>query len=66
MRKLLKNRTLAGIAVILLSLLVCFGLTPLFNEAMTARTEIARVRTTIDRGALILISILLVDKYEET
>jgi len=50
MKKLLKNRTLAGVAVIILSLIVCFGLTPLFNDAMTARTDIARVKTEIKRG----------------
>ena len=53
MKKLLKNRTLAGIAVIILSFIVCFGLTPLFNDAMTARTDIARVKTEIKRGDLI-------------
>lgn len=50
MKKLLKNRTLAGAAVIVLSLVVCFGLTPLFNDAMTARADITRVRADIKRG----------------
>lgn len=66
MKKFLKNRTLAGIAVIILSLIVCFGLTPLFNDAMTARTDIARVKTEIKRGELItpdMLEIVTVGAY---
>lgn len=50
MKKLLKNRTLIGALVIVLSLIICFGLTPLFNDALTAQAEIPRVRTEIARG----------------
>ncbi len=38
MKKLLKNRTFIGALCIFLSLVICFGLTPLFNNAMTAQT----------------------------
>jgi pilus assembly protein CpaB len=53
MKKLLKNRTLIGVLCIFLSLVICFGLTPLFNSAMTAQTEIARVKSEIKKGELI-------------
>jgi pilus assembly protein CpaB len=53
MKKLLKNRTLIGALCIFLSLVICFGLTPLFNSAMTAQTEIARVKSEIKKGELI-------------
>jgi pilus assembly protein CpaB len=53
MKKLLKNRTLIGALCIALSLVICFGLTPLFNNAMTAQTEIARVKSEIKKGELI-------------
>jgi pilus assembly protein CpaB len=53
MKKLLKNRTLIGALCIFLSLVICFGLTPLFNHAMTAQTEIARVKSEIKKGELI-------------
>jgi pilus assembly protein CpaB len=53
MKKLLKNRTLIGASCIFLSLVICFGLTPLFNNAMTAQTEIARVKGEIKKGQLI-------------
>lgn len=53
MKKLLKNRTLIGALCIVLSLIICFGLTPLFNDAMSAQTEIARVKSEIKKGELI-------------
>lgn len=53
MKKLLKNRTLIGVLCIALSLIICFGLTPLFNGAMSAQTEIARVKSEIKKGEMI-------------
>lgn len=53
MKKLLKNRTLIGALCIVLSLIICFGLTPLFNDAMNAQTDIARVKSEIKKGELI-------------
>lgn len=47
---LLKNRTFIGAACIVLSLLICFGLTPLFNSALKAQTEIVRVTKDIKKG----------------
>ena len=46
----LKNRTVVGIICILLSLLICFGVTPLFNKAVSQKTEIVRVVKEIKAG----------------
>ena len=46
----LKNRTVVGVICILLSLLICFGLTPLFNQAVSQRAEIVRVVQPIRAG----------------
>lgn len=53
MKKLLKNRTFIGALCIFLSLVICFGLTPLFNNAVSAQTEITRVKAEIKKGELI-------------
>ena len=58
MKRILKNRTLIGVLCIVLSLVICFGLTPLFNSTITARGDIVRVRTAIHRGELINASML--------
>ena len=46
----LKNRTVVGVICILLSLLICFGLTPLFNRAVSQTAEIIRVVQPIRAG----------------
>lgn len=46
----LKNRTLLGVICIVLSLLICFGLTPLFNRSMSQKTSIVRVVKDIKCG----------------
>lgn len=46
----LKNRTVIGAICILLSVLICFGITPLFNKAVSAKTEIVRVTKEIKAG----------------
>ena len=46
----LKNRTVIGVICILLSLLICFGLTPLFNKGISQKTEIVRVTKEIKAG----------------
>jgi pilus assembly protein CpaB len=45
-----KNRTVVGVLCILLSLLICFGVTPLFNSAVSEKTEIVRVVKEITAG----------------
>ena len=46
----LKNGTVVGVICILLSLLICFGLTPLFNRAVSQKAEIIRVVQPIRAG----------------
>ena len=50
MKRILKNRTLIGVLCILIAIIICYGLTPLFNSAVTARGDIVRVSTNIRRG----------------
>lgn len=45
-----KNRTVVGVICILLSLLICFGVTPLFNKSVSQKTEIVRVNKEIKAG----------------
>lgn len=53
MKNITKNRTTLGIACIVLSLIICFGLTPLFNNVLGAKTNIVRVSENIIKGELI-------------
>ncbi|MFT9493888.1 Flp pilus assembly protein CpaB [Anaerosolibacter sp.] len=53
MKNLLRNRTVVGVACIVLSLIICFGLTPLYNGALNAKTEIVRITKDIGKGELI-------------
>lgn len=53
MKKIFKNRTILGIACIVLSLIICFGLTPLFNEAIGAKVKVIKVSEEILKGELI-------------
>lgn len=46
----LKNRTVIGVICIVLALLICFGVTPLFNKAAAEKTEIVRVVKDIRIG----------------
>ena len=47
---ILKNRTALGVVCIVLSLLICFGVTPLFNRSLTQTTEIVRVTKDVSAG----------------
>ena len=46
----LKNRTVLGVICIVLSLLICFALTPLFNRSVSQKTSIVRVIKDIRCG----------------
>ena len=35
-----KNRTVIGVICILLALVICFGITPLFNQSISQKAEI--------------------------
>lgn len=47
---LLKNRTVVGVICIVLSLVICFGVTPLFNKSVSQKAEIVRVVQPIRAG----------------
>lgn len=46
----LKNRAVIGVICIILSLVICFAVTPLFNKAISDKTEIVRVVKEIRTG----------------
>jgi pilus assembly protein CpaB len=50
---ILKNRTILGLICIVLSLIICFGLTPLFNGAVKAQIEIVRMVKDVKQGEMI-------------
>ena len=45
-----KNRTVVGVICIVLSLLICFAVTPLFNAGISQKTSIVRVAKDIKAG----------------
>lgn len=49
----LKNRTVIGVICIVLSLLICFAVTPLFNQGISQKAEIVRVTKNIKIGEVI-------------
>lgn len=50
MKNLLKNRIVVGLVCIIVALAICFGLTPMFNDALTSTVEIVRVNAEIKEG----------------
>lgn len=46
----IKNRTVVGILCVILSLVICFAVTPLFNKGISQKTEIVRVAKEIHKG----------------
>ena len=48
-----KNRTVIGVICIVLSLLICFAVTPLFNQSISQKIEIVRVIKPIKIGEAI-------------
>lgn len=46
----LKNRTAVGAVCIALSMLICFGVAPLFNSSMSQKTTVVRVTKEIKAG----------------
>lgn len=45
-----KNRTVIGVICIVLSLVICFLITPLFNSSISQKAEIVRVAASIKAG----------------
>lgn len=48
--KIFRNRTVIGVLCILLSLVICFGITPLFNKSASEKAVIVRVAKDIHAG----------------
>ena len=48
--KFFRNRTVIGVLCILLALIICFGVTPLFSRSASEKTEIVRVTKDIKEG----------------
>lgn len=48
--KIFRNRTVIGVLCILLALIICFGVTPLFSCSASEKTEIVRVTKDIKEG----------------
>lgn len=48
--KIFRNRTVIGVLCILLALIICFGVTPLFSRSASEKTEIIRVTMDIKEG----------------
>ena len=48
--KIFRNRTVIGVLCILLALIICFGVSPLFSRSASEKTEIVRVTKDIKEG----------------
>lgn len=65
MKNILRNRTIIGITCIVVALAMCFGLTPMYNSAITAKTEMIRVSQDILKGEIITMDMLQVVEIGE-
>ncbi|TCL57657.1 pilus assembly protein CpaB [Kineothrix alysoides] len=59
MKNLMKNRIIIGLICIILSLIICFGLTPMFNNALKSKVSLVRVNTEIKKGDQITAKMLI-------
>lgn len=50
MKSLFNNRIVVGLICIITALVICFGLTPMFNDALKSKVEIVRVSSEIKKG----------------
>lgn len=48
--KIFKNKTVIGIACILLALMVCFLITPVYNKQIDGKTEVVQFASDVKRG----------------
>lgn len=53
MKNIFQNRTVVGLLLIFLSLIICFGITPLFNSGLKAKTEVVRISKDLKEGDII-------------
>ncbi len=64
--ELLKNRTVLGVICISLSLIICFGVTPLFNKSASSKTEVLQMKKAVSTGELVtadMVEIVEVGNY---
>jgi SAF domain. len=50
MKKIIKNRTVLGLTAIVLSIIICFGVTPLFNKALQSKISVVRIIKDVKVG----------------
>lgn len=48
--QIFKNRIVIGVACIIMSLIICFAVTPLFNQSISEKARIVRVAREIKKG----------------
>ena len=53
MKNLFKNRTIVGLSAIILSLIICFAITPLYNNALQSKMKIVRISKDVAKGEII-------------
>lgn len=64
--KLIKNKTVLGIACIVFALIICFLITPLYNRKLDGKKDIVVVAKDIKRGQMItdeMVKVLKVGSY---
>jgi pilus assembly protein CpaB len=50
---MLKNRTFLGTLAIILALVICFGISPLFTKAMEEKIDIVMVKSPVKKGEML-------------
>lgn len=53
LNSIFKNRTVIGLLCIVLSIVICFGITPLFNNSLKEQTEVLRITRDIKKGEVL-------------
>lgn len=60
LKELYKNRTVIGVTSIVMALIICFALTPLFNNAIQAKTKVVRIIRDVKEGEEITLDKVMV------
>ena len=66
LKDIFKNRIILGLFSIIIALILCFGITPMFNQALKEKREIVRVVSDVKKGDKItkkMISVVEVGGY---
>lgn len=66
LKDIFKNRIILGLFSIIVALILCFGITPMFNQALKEKREIVRVVSDVKKGDKItkkMISVVEVGGY---